>query len=154
MIARRTLASLVLLGLTGTAGRAWAQWPDILILREELMALEKESWEALKVRDRAAMRRFLPDDALLIFSDGARYDKREMLDYMADYRLDSYDIDPQYAVRLVTPDVATLIYRVTSRGAARLDRTETSRVLATSLYARRGGRWWSVLYQETALPER
>jgi hypothetical protein len=152
MIARRSLMLLAAPGLAGTAATARAQepMPDILKLREELMALEKESWEALKARDRTAMRHLLADDALLIFSDGARYDKREMLDYVSNYRLDWYEIDPGYALRLISPTVATLVYRATSRGAARLTVTETTRILVTSLYARRDGRWQNVLYQETS----
>ena len=44
-------------------------------------------------------------------------------------------------MRVIGPDAAVLIYRVTSRGAARFDRTATDKVLATSLYVRRNGRW-------------
>jgi hypothetical protein len=146
MIGRRSFA-LAGLGLAaGLPARAQNAPPE---LREELMALEREGWEALKERDRPTMRRLLADDALLIFSDGARYYKSQLLEHMLDYRLDSYSIDPNYGMRRLDLDVAALIYRVTSRGAARFDRTETSKVLVTSLYVRRDGRWRSVLYQET-----
>jgi hypothetical protein len=149
IIGRPCLLGLALLGLAGTASRAFGQTPDLAKLREELMAHERENWEYLKTRNRAAMRHFLADDALLIF-DGARYDKREFIDdHMTNYRLDSYDIDPNYALRAISPDVVVLLYRVTSRGAVRFDRTETDKVLVSSLYVRRGGKWWSVLYQET-----
>lgn len=147
MLTRRSLALLALLGLTGATARAQEQ-PDIAALREQLMALEKQSWEYFRTRDRGALRRFLPDDALLVFA-GTRYDKREMLDRMSNYRLDDYDIEPTYGLRVISPDVATLIYRVTSRGAPRFDRTTTDKVLATSTYVRRNGKWWAVLYQET-----
>lgn len=147
MMTRRSLALLAVLGLAGPAARAQDQ-PDIATLRETLMALEKESWEYLKTRDRAAMRRFLPDDAVLIFA-GARYDKRGMLDRMSNYRLDDYEIAPTYGLRVISPDAAVLIYRVTSRGQVRFDRAVDEKVLATSLYVRRDGKWWSVLYQET-----
>ena len=150
MIGRRCLALLALLGLAGTAARAQDQ-PDIANLREELMSLERESWEHLKTRDRARMRRFLAEDALLIYADGTRYYKHDMLNYLPNYRLDSYDIDPQYGLRVVSRDVAILLYRVTSRGAARFERTETSKVLASSTYVLRGGRWWNVLYHETPI---
>ena len=50
------------------------------------------------------------------------------------------------------PDVAVLVYRVTSRGTPRFDRAKTNKVLATSLYVRRDGKWTSVLYQETPSP--
>jgi len=148
MLTRRSLAPLILLGFAGLPAQAQDQ-PDIPTLREQLMAMERQSWEFLRSRDRAAMRRFLPDDALQIYADGTRYTKSQVIDYMPDYRLDRYDIEPTYGLRMISPDAALLIYRVTSRGAARFDRPETSKVLATSLYVRRDGKWRAVLYQET-----
>jgi hypothetical protein len=147
MLTRRSLALFALLG-TALPARAQDQ-PDTAALREELMALEKESWEFLKNRDRAAMRRFLPEDAVQIYADGTRYYRSEVLERMTNYRLDHYEIAPTYGLRVIGPDAAVLIYRVTSRGAVRFDRTATDKVLASSLYVRRNGKWRSVLYQET-----
>ena len=153
MIGRRSLAGAAVLALAGPVladATARAQdRADTAKLRDELMALERQSWDYQKERDRAGLRRLLADDLLQIYSDGSRYTKSEFLDYVANYRLDSYAIEPTYAVRRIGPDVALLIYRVTSRGAARLDRTTTDKVLATSIYVRRDGKWTSVLYQET-----
>ena len=151
MIARRSLALAAVLGFAGTTTRAQDR-PDTATLREQLMALERESWEYVRTRNRAALRRLLADDALLILADGTRYSKSEILGYvMPDYRLDSFEIEPTYAVRMISPDVAALLYRVTSRGAARFDRTTTDKVRASSVYVRRGGQWKSVLYQETPI---
>ena len=151
MIGRRSFALAAAVGLAGTAARAQDK-PDADRLREELMVLERQSWEYVKERDRAGIRHFFAEDAQLIFDDGSRYSKSEMLDYvLPNYRLDSYQIDPGYGLRVISPDVAVLLYRVTSRGAARFDRTETTTVLVSSIYVRRGGRWWSVQYQETPL---
>ncbi len=147
MATRRPLVLAALLGLAVPPARAQEQ-PDAETLRAQIIALEKGSWEYLRTRDRAAMRRFLPDDAVLIFS-GQRYDKDGMLAHMANYRLDQYEIEPTYGLRVLGLDAVVLIYRVTSRGAPRLDRTATDKVLATSLYVRRSGRWRAVLYQET-----
>ena len=64
----------------------------------------------------------------------------------------SYGLSPLWSLFIIVPlgyGLSFLIYRVTSRGAVRFDRTETSKVLATSLYARRDGKWRAVLYQET-----
>jgi Domain of unknown function (DUF4440) len=138
--------------LAATAAHAQEN-PDVVGLREQLMALEQQSWAYMKARDRAGMSRLLAEDALWIFADGTRYYKTDVLfGYMPNYRLDSYEIEPRFGLRVISPDAAVLLYRVTSRGAARLDRTETSKVLASSLYVRRGGKWWSLLYQETPLP--
>jgi hypothetical protein len=152
MIGRGSFASAGVLALAGTVladTTARAQDQADTRLRDELMALEKQSWDFMATRNRAAMRRLLADDLLQIFSDGSRYSKSEFLGYMADYRLDGYAIEPTFAVRRIGPDVALLIYRVTSRGAARLDRARPDKVLATSIYVRRDGKWTGVLYQET-----
>ena len=148
MPCRLFLALLALLGFAGAPVCA-QEPPDIPRLREELMALERQSWEVLKAHDRAAARRLLPDDAQQIYAGGARYFKSEILNQMPDYRLDTYEIDPTYGLRMISPNVAALLYRVTAQGANRHDRTITTKVLASSIYVRRDGKWWSVLYQET-----
>ncbi|HLG48760.1 MAG TPA: nuclear transport factor 2 family protein [Reyranella sp.] len=155
MIGRRSLAGAALLAfadvdLVETAACAQDQ-ADTAKLREELMALERQSWDYMKTRDRGALRRFLADDLLQVYADGSRYYKNDFLDYIANYRLDSYDIEPTYAVRRIGPDVAVLIYRVTSRGTPRFDRARTDKVIASSTYVRRNGKWTSVLYQETPI---
>lgn len=152
MIGRRSVAGAVVLALAGASARAQDDPSDTATLREELMTLERTGWDYMVARNRPAMRRFLADDLLQIYSDGSRYYKNDFLDYMANYRLDGYDIAPTYALRRIGPDVAALIYRVTSRGAARLAGTRTDKVLATSIYVRRDRKWTSVLYQETPSP--
>jgi hypothetical protein len=121
-------------------------------LREDLMALEEQGWSYMKTRDRAALRRFLAEDLLQIYADGTLYYKDAFLDYLTTYRLDSYEIAPEYEVREIGPTVAALVYRVTSRGRSRDDWAKTQKVEATSLYVRRNGQWTSVLYQETPSP--
>ena len=60
-------------------------------------------------------------------------------------------IEPTYAVRLITPDVATLLYRVTYTSSVKGGTPQTVMVLSSSLYVRRDGKWWSVLYQESSI---
>ena len=153
MIGRRSLAGAAVLAFAGpvladTTARAQDQ-PDTVKLREELMALERKSWDYMKTRNRAALRRFLADDLLQIYADGSHYYKDDFLDYMVDYRLDSYDIEPGYEVHVIGPTVAILVYRVTFRGTPRFNLAKTDKVLATSTYVRRDGKWTGVLYQET-----
>lgn len=147
MIARRSL----MIGGAGAlaAPAAFAQSADTLKLREELMALEKGSWDFMRDRNTEGMRNFLGDDALLIFGDGNRYNKRQTLELMKDFTLHSIAFEPTYAVRQLAPDVATLLYRVTYSSSVKGGKPETIKVLSSSVYARRDGKWWSVLYQET-----
>jgi hypothetical protein len=136
MIARRSMiGGAFALALSTTA--AMAQSTDTAKLRDELMALEKGSWEFLRDNNAEGMRGFLADDGLLIFEDGKRYNKREFLALMPDFKLVSLTIEPTYAVRMITPDVATL--------------AETVKVISSSVYVRRDNKWWGVLYQETPI---
>jgi hypothetical protein len=150
MLLRRSAMLAGILGLGSGAIPALAQSYDTIRLRDELMGLEKASWGYVKDKNFDGMKGYLADDALLIFSDGARYNKREFLALMQDWRLDSFAIEPTYAVRVISPDVATLLYRVVYSGALKGGKPETSYVIASSVYVRRDNKWWSVLYQETS----
>ena len=150
MISRRTFMAAV--AAIATAPAALAQSPDMLRLRDELMTLERGSWYFMRDKNYDGMKNFLAEDALLIFSDGTRYNKRQTLELMKDFALvGDIAIEPGYAVRLLSPDVATLLYRVTYTSSLKGGRPETARVLASSVYTRRDGKWWSVLYQETPI---
>ncbi len=150
MVLRRGMMLAGILGLGVRAAPALAQSYDTLVLRDELMALEKASWRYVKDKNFEGMKGYLADDGLLIFSDGARYNKREFLAFMQDWRLDSFTIEPTYAVRIISPDVAALLYRVVYSGAVKGAKPDTSYVIASNAYVRRNGKWWSVLYQETS----
>ena len=154
MIARRSLligGALALAGFPAAFAQAPAggQSADVMKLRDELMALEKGSWDFMRDKNVEGMKNFLGDDALLIFGDGNRYNKRQTLELMKDFALVSISFEPTYAVRMLSPDVATLLYRVTYTSTVKGGKPETIKVLSSSVYARRDGKWWSVLYQET-----
>jgi hypothetical protein len=150
MIARRSMLIGGALALA-SASTAFAQPVDVMKLREELMTLEKGSWYFMRDKNIEAMKNFLGDDALLIFNDGHRYNKREFLGIMKDFALVDITIEPTYAARLLSADVATLLYRVTYTSTFKGGKPETVKVLSSSVYARRDGKWWSVLYQETPI---
>lgn len=150
MTARRSLMLGGALALAGMS-TAFAQSGDAMKLREELMALEKGSWGFMRDKNYDGMKNFLGDDALLIFGDGNRYNKRQTLELMKDFSLLNIEYEPNYAVRMLSPDVATLLYRVTYTATVKGGKPETMKVLSSSVYARRDGKWWSVLYQETPI---
>ena len=151
MTARRSLMIGGALALAGVS-TGYAQPADVMKLREELMTLEKGSWYFMRDKNYEGMKNFLGDDALLIFGDGSRYNKRQTLELMKDFTMvGDIAIEPTYAVRMLSPDVATLLYRVTYTSSVKGSKPETMKVLSSSVYARRDGKWWSVLYQETPL---
>jgi uncharacterized protein (TIGR02246 family) len=97
------------------------------------------------------MRNYLSDDALLILGDGSRLNKREMLELMKDFVLIDIKIEPTYALRMLTADVANLIYRASYTSTLKGGKPETLSVRSSSVYVRRDGKWWSVFYQETPI---
>ena len=151
MIGRRSVILGGAVALAGPAVPALAQSPDIAKLRDELMELEKASWGYMRDKNYDGMKNFLADDGLLIFWDGTRFNKRQTLELMKDYKLDGFTIEPTYAVRMISADVATLLYRITYTSSVKGGPTQTVMTLSSSLYVRRDGKWWSVLYQETPI---
>jgi uncharacterized protein (TIGR02246 family) len=150
MTARRVF----MIGALALAGApvAFAQSTDTLKLRDDLMALEKAGWVYLRDRNYDGVRDYMADDGLWIFGDGSRYNKRQTLEMMKDFSMGDVVIEPTYAVRVLSPDVATLLYRVTYTSKLKDGKPETSKVLSSSVYVRRDGKWWSVLYQESPIP--
>ena len=155
MIARRLMigAAAALAGVATAMAQSptGAQSPDVMKLREDLMALEKGSWGFMRDKNYDGMKNFLADDGLLIFGDGSRYNKRQTLELMKDFSLINITFEPTYAVRMLSPDVATVLYRVTYTSSVKGAKPETMKVLSSSVYAKRDGKWWSVLYQETPI---
>ena len=151
MAKRRDVLIGSLLGAAAVVGPALAQEVDTVKLREELMVLEKASWGFMRDKNLEGMRNYLTDDGLLIFADGKRYDKREILALMPDFRLDSIAYDPNYSVRVVAPGVAILLYKVTYTASVKGGRPETVTSHSSNLYVRRNNRWWSLHYQESAI---
>ena len=125
--------------------------PEAVKLRDELMVLEKGSWDFMRNNNADGMRNYLSDDALLILGDGSRLNKREMLEFMKDFVLTDIKIEPTYALRMLTADVANLIYRASYTRTLKGGKPETFSVSFSSVYVRRDGKWWSVFYQETPI---
>jgi uncharacterized protein DUF4440 len=91
-----------------------AQPADKTALLSELMKLEAASWQSLKDKNVSAMNKYLADDAVLIFGNGIHFTKAEFIKEMPDIRLDSFTIEPNAEIKVWTPEVATLLYRITT----------------------------------------
>lgn len=128
---------------------AMAQAADPAALLKTLMDLEKESWQFVKDKNIAGMKDYMADDGLQIFSDGSRFDKTQFLKFMPDFRLDSITYDTAGEIKVWTPDVVTLFYRVTYASGVKDGKATAFKVASSNTYVRRSGKWWSVLYQET-----
>jgi len=145
MIDRRGLLAAAAIGLA--AAPALAQ-DDRAKLRDTLVELEIGSWQFVKDKNAAAMNGFLADEAVLLFFDGSRYNKAQMMKF--EFDVPSFTVDRKSAELLIaSPDVAILLYRVTYTSAAKGAKPATATVNASDTYVRRGGKWLSLYYQET-----
>ena len=145
MIDRRGLLAGVAVAMLSASAAAQ---DDKTKLRDTLLELEIGSWQFTKDKNAAAMNGFLADDALLIFYDGSRYTKAQFVKF--DFDVASFDVDRKSAQLMVaTPDVAILLYRVTYASGMKGAAPVTATVSAADTYVRRGGKWQSLLYQET-----
>ena len=113
-----------------------------------IRALEVASWVAWKGHDAAFFERFLADDHVEVHGQGIA-GKAAAVEGVRSPAcvVRNYSLGP-IAVTPVTADAVLVTYRAeqdTVCGEAKVP----SPVWATSLYARRGGRWVNVLYQHT-----
>jgi len=114
----------------------------------ELLAIEKRGWEAWKNRDSTAYRAVLADDAVSTGRSGVS-GVAQMIAGLADCEVRSYALDEGTArVTPIAPDVALLTFRATQDATCGGSAAPRA-VWASSLYARRGGAWRNVFYQET-----
>jgi len=147
MIDRRTLLAAAAVGMVPAP--ALAQ-DDKTKLRDTLLELEIGSWQFTKDKNAAAMNSFLADDAVLLMADGGRYTKAQFVQFS--FEVTSFNVDRASAQLLVaSPDVAILLYRVTYSAGTKGAKPTAATVAASDTYVRRGGKWQSLYYQETAL---
>jgi len=152
MIDRRgLLAAAAAFGLIeGLASASALAQDDKARLRDALLELEIASWQYTKDKNAAGMNGFLADDAVLLFFDGSRYTKAQMMKF--EFDVASFNVDRASAqVLMASPDVAILLYKVTYASGPKGGKPVTATVSASDAYGRRGGKWLSLYYQETPL---
>ena len=138
--------SVVLSLLVPFPGRAAEEHPALL--KEELVKLEKLSWEAWKRHDGKFFENFLSEDHVEL-GFGGPANKAQVVAGVAsgvcevkEYTLKNFEL------RELAENLALLTYyesQETSCGG----NVVPSPCWVSSLYTKRGGRWFNVLYQQT-----
>ena len=121
-------------------------------LRDDLLAAEKTSWTAWGNRDVKAFGALVAEDAVSIFADGTAVRGREKI--LADVgshtcKLKSFNFSDAN-LRQPSPDAAILTYTAT-QDVTCAEGKSPPRIFVTAMYARQGGKWRWVNYQETAI---
>jgi hypothetical protein len=122
-------------------------------LESDLVAMERASWIAWKGHDAKFFADFLSEDHVEVHGYGVT-SKAEVVAGVGGTActVESYALN-QFRFRRVSSNAALLVYRAeqtTTCGGNPVP----SPVWATSVYAKRNGRWVNVLYQQTPLPKK
>lgn len=122
-------------------------------LRETLINLERQSWEAWKNRDGKFFERFLSDDHVEVGFTGVA-NKATVVAGVASPAcvVKSYQID-NFKLTRFDENTALLTYHAEQDTACNRIAVP-SPVWASSLYVKRDGRWRNALYQQTRANEK
>jgi hypothetical protein len=126
--------------------------PDNSALKETLVKLEKQSWEAWKNHDGKFFQNFLSDDHVEV-GFGGPTNKADVVSGVAGpiCNVKSYAVD-KFELTVLDKNTALLTYHE-SQDTTCNGQPVPSPAWVSSLYMKRGGRWLNVLYQQTQTPK-
>ena len=121
-------------------------------LKDDIVAIEKDSWKAYANHDAKAYGETMTDDAVVAGASGdIMTGKQEILADVSNNpcNVKSFDL-ADTKLRQLSADIAILTYNLTQDvtcGGKKLP----AKIFATSIYVRQGGKWRWTSYQETTL---
>ena len=117
-------------------------------LKEALVAREKASWQAWKARDGKFFQDFLSDDHVEVGFNGVA-NKATVVAGVASpvCVVRSYTVD-RFELTVFDPNTALLTYYADQDTTCGQNPVPHP-VWVSSLYVKRGGRWWNAAYQQT-----
>ena len=126
-----------------------AESGDVAVIKEQLIKLEKQSWEAWKNRDGKFFQDFLSDDHVEVGFGGVS-NKAEIVSFVGSpvCQVKSYELD-QFELKMLDKSTALLTYREAQDTVCH--NPVPSPCWVSSLYMKRGDRWLNVLYQQTEI---
>jgi len=122
---------------------------DVVVIKEQLIKLEKQSWEAWKNRDGKFFQDFLSDDHVEVGFGGVS-NKAEIVSFVGSpvCTVKSYQLD-QFELKMLDKNTALLTYREAQDTVCH--NPVPSPCWVSSLYMKRGDHWLNVLYQQTEI---
>jgi len=109
---------------------------------------EKEVWEALKHKDKAADSRLLADDFVGLYGTGFAA-KAEHVNQMDEkYTIESYKLQDAKVLRL-SPTTALVLYKSTCNGSGAWEQYCSRSDYVSSLWVERDGHWLNLFSQDT-----
>ena len=128
---------------------ATAESSDAAAIKEQLVKLEKQSWEAWKNRDGKFFQDFLSDDHVEVGFNGLA-NKAEVVAFVGSpvCTVKSYKLD-HFEMKLLDKNTALLTYWEAQDTVCH--NPVPSPCWVSSLYIKRGDRWLNVFYQQTEI---
>ena len=117
---------------------------------ESLIAKEKETWEAFKRKDAAALKSLLAEDAYEIDDEGELSTKAHQISSLADLTITEYMMEDIKVVP-INKDAAIVRYKVMAKGSYKGKEFDPNWSFASAVWVNRGGKWQNLLYQETPI---
>ena len=140
-----TLLAVATLCMAQTASTSKSKKMEGTSLDQTIISKSKETWEAYKSRNIAAMKALTADDYVSYALSGPSNLQQDIatIDKLT---IESYSLDDP-KVSKVTKDVAILRYKCDLKGS--FDGKPFGPVYATEVWVNRGGKWQIVSYTET-----
>lgn len=111
----------------------------------QIIALEKQGWEAWKNKDSAWYQTNLAEDALHVHGAG-NSTKAQLIGNLAACEVKSFSLG-DFKFLMINKDAALITF-TGMQDAACGGKTQPATVRASSLYVKRGGKWLNVFYTE------
>ena len=141
------IAMVVLVFPVLAAGQNPAESGDAL--KDQLISLEKQSWEAWKNRDGNFYKTFLSDDHVEVGAGGVST-KDEIVPFVGSpvCVIKSYSVD-SFSFTLFDANTAMLTYHAAQDTTCH-GKLVPSPAWVSSMYVKRGGRWLNAYYQQSS----
>src|SRR5947207_3609069 len=126
-----------------------AESGDVAVIKEQLIKLEKQSWEAWKNRDGKFFQDFLSDDHVEVGFGGVT-NKAQVVAVVGSTvcTVKSYKLD-HFEMKMLDRDTALLTYWEEQDTVC--NKQVPSPCWVSSLYMKRGDKWLNVFYQQTQI---
>lgn len=118
---------------------------------EILINLEKQTWELVKRKDMKAFAALVADDFYGIYPNMENVTKPMLVQFLGAVDLKSYELT-DFRTTMFSKDAAVVTYKASVR-AMDNGKEFATRVNLVSGWAKRGGKWLGVFYQETLLKD-
>ena len=116
---------------------------------EELIAKERQVWEAYRVRDAKALGQLLAEDFYAIEDvDGEIMTKKEALEGLNGLDLKNFQME-NFKVFKINEGSAIVRYKVKVTGEAKSHPMTSHWSMVSSVWVKRSGKWQNLSYQET-----